>query len=93
MEHQPSPLPLNLRRSNDQNGFDWTEDEGPAPPPGKLFDQRDAFRPHYPVRTKQPAAQTDPPANESADQASDNAPTVWHAGLLPEDRGEIKMLR
>ncbi len=92
MEHQPSSQTLQLRRTNDEASFNWADESIPLPPDG-LANERDAFRPQYPARAKEPAVQADVPADNTADQASEKAPTAWHAGLLPQDRGETEFLR
>ncbi len=71
MEHQPSSQPLQLRRTNDEASFNWADESIPLPPDG-LANERDAFRPQYPTRAKEPAVQTDVPT-DTTNQASEKA--------------------
>jgi hypothetical protein len=85
--------PLQLRRDSEDVSFDWTQDAGPLPPPSALFRQAQAF-PHHRATDegKRPAPATESP-DQAANEAVKNARPVLHAGLLPEDQDEVKLLR
>jgi NodT family efflux transporter outer membrane factor (OMF) lipoprotein len=89
-ENRLSQIPLHLRRSNDEASFDWTEDDVPLPPPIELFKQADPGRHRYPAETP---AETDRNIDHGTDEAEASAPALLHAGLLPEDQGQAKLLR
>lgn len=81
---------LQLRRT-DEAGFDWTEDDGP--PPIKLSGQADGVQQHVVGHGGESSVPGAYNSKQAADKADANTPPLLHAGLLPVDQGEIKLLR
>ncbi|HTQ37848.1 MAG TPA: TolC family protein, partial [Pirellulales bacterium] len=84
--------PLQLRRTDENGEFDWTQDDGP--PPLRLSKQR-APKPSLAQtanRDDQAGANT-PVIQKMAEQSESVDHPIMHAGLMEGDAGQVRLLR